>query len=117
MGEARGKLDLYSPQTSPEICPKLQDSLSSQVVVAIICHVSETLMVYLDHIQISRFNVKAFKGILTIASYIYSVPRVQCCSTLHQAVTLQAQDKIHLKGVLIVFMTQCMFKFNVFRMN
>ena len=86
--------------------------------MAIICDVSETLMIYFAHFP--NFKVlymkRHCKVILTIASHIYLVP-VQCCSTLHQGVTSQAEDKIHLKSILIVFCTEYMLKFIVFRMN
>ena len=80
--------------------------------MVIICDVPQTLMTYKFQGSMQRHS----KVILTLASNIYSVP-VHCCGTLHQAVTSQAEDKILLKGVLIVFMTEYMFTFDVLKMN
>ena len=57
-----------------------------------------------------------FRVILHLASHIFSVPD-QCCSTLDQAVTSQAENKKHLKGHFLVFLTEYMLEFDVFRIN
>ena len=70
--------------------------------MAIICDMSEALMIYLNHLP--NFLVVC-KGISKLSplyhlTYIYSVP-VQCCSTLHQAVTSQLGDNIQLHDSLL----------------
>ena len=73
------------------------------------------VMLYLDHIPM--FYVKALLRFPhSSISHRYSV-LVQCCSTLHQAVTSQAEDNINSKGVFIVLITEYISKSNVFRMN
>ena len=84
--------------------------------MVIICDVSKTLKICLHHIPNFKGLCKYILVILTLASHIYSVA-IQCCGTLHQAVTSQAEDRILLKGVLIVSMTEYMFTFDVLKMN
>ena len=54
-----------------------------------------------------------FKVIVPLASHIYSAPD-QCYSTLNQTVTSQAGNKIHLKGLFLVFLTEYMLEFDVY---
>ena len=68
------------------------------------------------HSKFQEFMKRHFKVILPLASHVYSAPD-QCCSTLDQAVTSQAGNKIHFKGLFLVFLTEYMLEFDVFRIN
>ena len=60
--------------------------------------------------------LKCFKVIITFTSQ-FSPVLVQYFSSLVQAVTSQAENYKHLKGVLIEWISQELFEYNVFRIN
>ena len=62
------------------------------------------------------FMLRSFKDIQTCISH-YSLVKVQCFTSLAQAVTSQAETRELLKRVFIVIMPEYLFEFNGFRMN